>query len=288
FPKVEIHPETSSDPGRLPDYCERIPVINGVASDPIKNETTIYPVKAIDRPLADGSFLVHYLDKNTYYPGERIAIHAYLSDLSGKKKTGKKFTAILTESGGIQGKILDSVEMKDGGGAFDISGDSIYTGIFSSSKFTKDPHNYDIIVRYKDGMNEMNSVSSFNFGSLNLELIPKSFEESVLTSDFLLKFKVRVKKKGNYYFEGSLYSPQSWNPVGRAFISIELEEGEKTNGLKCNKKLYCDEKINGQLVLKYFLFANTTTMPGPRSQRFENLFLTQDRNWKKLFCDRGK
>jgi hypothetical protein len=279
LPKAEEHLTVGRN--STPDYCEKIPIENGILSDPIKNQSIV--TKMQGHPLSDGSILVHYPEKNNYYPGETIAIHAFFLTPNGNKKSVKNLLATLGEPNESFVTSIQSAPMEDAGGPFDNLGDNIYTALFSTSQLSKDPHNYQINIEYQDGRDTVRAANSVNFGSLHVFLVQKSFREKVSHDDYILSFKVKVSKKGSYHFQGSIYS-LAGIPVGTARVTSELEVGEQTVELKWYRTLFCDEKLVGPLVLKYFSYANTTTMPGPGSPRFDDLYRTRKRNWKRLYC----
>jgi hypothetical protein len=269
---------------QYPDYSDPIPVVNGVPNDSIKNETTIYPAKVANPNMPSGPFMIHYLDKNNYQPGETVAIHAYIADGAGNKiAAGSKLSATLSESGGIKGKVLGTQTMKDNGGKFDTDGDLIYTATFSTSGFKDVPHNYMIILKYDEPKKELITTNSFNFGTLGSGT-PFGFSDKSSGIDLVISQTVKIEKAGNYHFQGSLYT-SSGNPIGRAQTRQTLPTGVHTIELKWYGKLLCDVGENGPYKLRYFLISNVTEMPGPRGQRLENVYETGPYNVKDFTCD---
>ncbi|MCC6276237.1 MAG: hypothetical protein IT569_10300 [Leptospiraceae bacterium] len=266
-----------------PPYCEPIPVDGGKVVDPIKEETTIFPAKVKNPNNPGGPFLIHYLEKNNYHPGDTVVIHAYITDGQNNKIKTNSLKAHLSASGGMNGKILSSVTMSDNGGKYDTAGDLIYTATFSTSGIPDKPQNYTIILKYDEPKKDLTATNSFNFGSLNINNLGK-FSDSSTGKDLIIKQQVKIEKKGIYHIQGSLYS-SSGIPIGRAQARHEFDPGVHTVELKWYGKLFCDAGESGPYKLKYLLLANTTEMPGPRSERLENLHETGPYNVKEFSCE---
>ncbi|MDZ4726852.1 MAG: hypothetical protein SH817_11900 [Leptospira sp.] len=282
MPRADEHLK-NSDSKQSFDYCTKIPFIDGEYADPLKNHSIVYKKEEINTPLIDGSVLVHYPEKNNYYPGEKIIYHAYIINTRGIKNKVNPLYVSINETNNGKLKELQRIEMFDTGGSYDIANDFIYTASFDTALLQKDPYNYQIQILYNEETLNLIASNSINYGSLNISLLPKSFKEKLLKNDMALNFEVEVAKTGTYYFSGSLYTA-SGLPIGNSQITSVLQKGKHNLSLRWHRSLFCDQDIKGKLVLKYFAFANTTEMPGPKSLRYDHLWSSKTLNWKKKYC----
>ena len=73
---------------------------------------------------------MHYITKISYDPSEPLVIHAFLVDDKKNKVALDRIKASLTD-GGLNGRVLATLDMRDDGSQGDKKDDLIYTAAFT-------------------------------------------------------------------------------------------------------------------------------------------------------------
>jgi len=270
---------------QYPHYSNPIPIIQGQIIDPVKEDTTIIPAKVMNPHSESGPFIFHYLEKNTYGPGETIVFHAYLQDEFGKKMKTDRLKVTLADKGGKYATFKREKFMTDSGGYGDKAGDLIYTVTFPTNILKNKPYIYMLILKL-DTDEPVVATNAFLFGELKIKL-ENEFEDEMDEDDkgqhLHIKIKMEVEKKGFFHFQASLYTIDGY-PIGKAADRKELEVGSQWIDLKWYGKLFCDAEQDGPYVLKYFQFANVNQMPGTRSNGDYDLYTTGEYDYKEFTC----
>lgn len=288
---VAINKATAEEYRRRAQYppnSEPIPYEGNIIHDPIVNDAKIIPAKITNPKNPSGPFLYHYLERNNYYPGDTVVIHAYI--VQGENDTKietDKLTVKLSQEGGAAGKILDTQTMYDNGGTGDKAGDRIYTAAFSTNLLKLKPHNYTLIIDYNVAGQELAATNSFNYGTLGIGSTGKFLDWAGSDAEggpsLFIRGEFKIEERGAYHFVGSLYTRQGV-PLGIAQAREELNPGTHLVELRWWGKIFCDSQESGPYVLKYMMVSNVTAMPGSRSPLIENAHTTTEYKWRQFTC----
>jgi hypothetical protein len=273
---------------RYPHYSTPIPVIEGKIIDPIVEDTAIIPAEMTNPNYPYGPTLIHYIEKNNYSPGEKVIIHAYLLDEQRKKMKTDRLKATLTDIGGKGKKINIAKMMSDSGGTGDYANDLIYTAVFPTYMLKKAPWNYMIIIRWDvEDEKSITVTNAFNYGALNIE-VENTWEDYVVNDErggsLAIRGKFNIIKAGTFHLRGALYSEDN-EPIGESRKRVKLSAGSHWVELIFDGILFCESKKSGPYILKYFILANVSAMPGPRSGRLEDLHVTENYDVGEFTCD---
>lgn len=276
------------------DYRERakwppdaIPI--NKKNDPVVEDNTILPQEIAHPKHPEGPFLVHYLTAVSYQPDQPMIIHAYLLDSNRRKIPPQTLRASLT-IGGMQGRVLSNLDMRDDGSAGDTKGDMIYTAAFNLPADMRreglPPQNYIVVVKADTEVGEIIATNAFNAGFINIRHTGKFFDH--VSSDdrgnhLNIDAEFDVSKAGTYHIQGSLYSDDG-EAIGWAQTRVTLQPGIQRVPLRFYGKLFCDRKADGPYLLKNFAYANVGLMPGPRSGNVQNVFRTGDYDASQFTC----
>lgn len=260
---------------KFPPYSHPITKTN----DPVKNDFKSEPARIAHPEHADGPFLVHYLNKNSYDPSDTMLVHAYLADGTGTKLKADIVARVL--QGGASGRVLANIPMRDNGLEGDKANDLVYTAAFrlpaAMQREDVPPTNFTVVLTATTPIGEIQGNNAFNVGRLNIRHTGR-FTDRVDTdakgAHLLIEAEMQVERAGIFHVQGSLYG-EGDTPIGWAQARVNLQPGVQNVPLKFYGKTICDAGLDGPYVLKYFAYANVAKMPGPRSDPLDNVHTTR-------------
>lgn len=273
---------------RYPAWSQPIPIHQGRAVDPLEQDGTPLPAKKSNPGSSTGYSLFHVMERSSYQPGEKVVIHAWLTDREGQKLETDRLKATLQDRGGKKAKIRIQKMMTDSGGYHDQPDDKIYTAVFPTKDLTKRPWNYLLVLTYDVKEADLIEVTNgFTFGALNISATGEFTEEQFSDekgTHLVIGMETDVEKAGTYYGQASLYTPGG-KPVAMAKTREKLEAGKQWLNFRFHGVHFCESKEDGPYLLKYAMLYNVKAMPNPRSPLLKDLYTTLPYSYKDFTCE---